>query len=90
MKSTHSALYRDLIARMRALREARGLSQQEVARRLGKPQSYVSKAEMGERRLDVVEYLHFMRAIESEPHSLLREIEAEYRAIRVPLPRGRR
>lgn len=90
MKSTHSALYRGLIARMRALREARGLSQQEVARRLGKPQSYVSKAEMGERRLDVVEYLQFMRAIGSEPHALLSEIEAEYRVSRLPAPRRRR
>jgi hypothetical protein len=56
----------------------------------GLAQSYVSKAEMGERRLDVVEYLQFMRAIESEPHSLLREIEAEYRVPRVPVPRRRR
>lgn len=63
---------------MRAVRKERGISQQELARRLGKPQSYVSKAETGERRLDVVEYLHFMRAIESEPSALLRDIEREY------------
>lgn len=64
---------------MRAARESRGVTQQELARRLGKPQSYVSKAEMGERRLDVVEYLHFMRAIEGEPLALLRDIERGYR-----------
>lgn len=67
---------------MRAARKARGITQQELARRLGKPQSYVSKAEMGERRLDVVEYLHFMRAIEGEPHALLRDIERDYRPAR--------
>ena len=67
---------------MRAVREARGISQQELAKRLGKPQSYVSKAEMGERRLDVVEFLHFMRAIDGEPHALLRDIEREYRVAR--------
>ncbi len=78
VKSTHSAQYRALLARMRTAREAHGISQQELARRLGKPQSYVSKAEMGERRLDVVEYLHFMRAIEGQPHALLRDIEREY------------
>lgn len=71
---------------MRAAREARGITQQELARRLGKPQSFVSKAEMGERRLDVVEYLHFMRAIEGEPHALLRQLEREYRLA----PPGRR
>jgi transcriptional regulator with XRE-family HTH domain len=32
-----------------------GLTQTEAARRLGKPQSYVSKCESGERRVDVVE-----------------------------------
>lgn len=75
---------------MRAAREARGVTQQELARRLGKPQSYVSKAEMGERRLDVVEYLHFMRAIEGEPHALLRDIERGYRpARRSPGRKGR-
>lgn len=67
---------------MRAARKARGITQEELARRLGKPQSYVSKAEMGERRLDVVEYLHFMRAIEGEPHALLRDIERDYRPAR--------
>lgn len=64
---------------MRAARQARGITQQELAKRLGKPQSYVSKAEMGERRLDVVEFLHFMRAIEGEPLALLRDIERHYR-----------
>ena len=32
-----------------------GLTQAEVARKLGKPQSFVSKSESGERRLDAVE-----------------------------------
>lgn len=75
---------------MRAAREARGITQQELARRLGKPQSFVSKAEMGERRLDVVEFLHFMRAIEGEPHALLRDVEREYRTVRSPAARKRR
>jgi transcriptional regulator with XRE-family HTH domain len=78
LKSTHSEQYRELLVRMRAARRASGISQQELARRLGKPQSYVSKAEMGERRLDVVEFLHFMRAIAGEPHALLREIERDH------------
>jgi len=75
---------------MRAARQAGGITQQELARRLGKPQSFVSKAEMGERRLDVVEYLHFMRAIEGEPHALLRDIEREYRPTRPSTGRKRR
>lgn len=75
---------------MRAAREASGVTQQELARRLGKPQSYVSKAEMGERRLDVVEYLQFMRAIDEEPLALLRDIEREYGPSQVSSKQKRR
>lgn len=50
---------------LKKLRQARvdaGLTQEEVARRLGKPQSFVSKCESGERRVDVVELVQFARA----------------------------
>lgn len=75
---------------MRAAREARGITQQELAKRLRKPQSYVSKAEMGERRLDVVEFLHFMRAIEGEPLALLRDIDREYGPVQAAKRKRRR
>jgi len=38
-------------------REERGMTQAEVARRLGKPQSFVSKYEAGDRRLDFTEFM---------------------------------
>jgi len=90
LKSTYSSQYRRLLARMRSARRARGITQRELAGRLGRLQSYVSKVETGERRIDVVEYLHFMRAIEGEPFALLREIEGEYRVVRPPGARKRR
>lgn len=40
---------------LRQLRENAGLRQQDVADRLGEPQSFVSKYESGERRLDLIE-----------------------------------
>lgn len=89
MKSTHTEQYRSLLALMRASREERGITQQELARRLGKPQSYVSKAEMGERRLDVLEFLQFMRAIEGEPLAVLRQLERQYRVVAKRSPRKR-
>lgn len=64
----------------RALVEARhqaGLRQQEVADLLSRPQSFVSKYEQGERRLDVVEFLSVCRAIRADPHSIIREIQGE-------------
>jgi transcriptional regulator with XRE-family HTH domain len=42
---------------LRELRQAKGLTQTDLAKRLGERQSYVSKYELGERRLDFVETL---------------------------------
>jgi transcriptional regulator with XRE-family HTH domain len=48
---------------LRNIRKEAGLSQQELANRLGKPQSFVSKYESGERRLDILEIFHICKAI---------------------------
>lgn len=58
-KSIHSAEYRRLCALLRQLRLEAGLTQVEVAERLDEPQSFVSKYETGERRLDMIE-LHYV------------------------------
>ncbi len=47
--------YKEIIGRLKLARAEANLSQQDVADKLKKPQSYVSKFESGERRLDVVE-----------------------------------
>lgn len=60
-KSTHTADYRRFLKRLQAARASAGLTQTEVAKRLGQPQSYVSKCENGERRVDVVELVAFAR-----------------------------
>jgi len=54
-KSIYSKDYKEIINRLKNVRIQAGLSQQAVADKLGKPQSYVSKIESGERRLDVAE-----------------------------------
>ena len=53
--------YATFLRRLRQARENAGLSQGEVGRRLGKPQSFVSKCESGERRVDVIELKAFAR-----------------------------
>jgi len=58
-KSIYSKDYKDIIERLKTARIEVGLSQQEVADKLGKPQSYISKIESGERRLDVAEMKRF-------------------------------
>lgn len=53
--------YARFLRRLRLAREKAGLSQAEVARRLGKGQAYVWKSEVGERRVDAVELRAFAR-----------------------------
>lgn len=59
MRSLHSEAYRQFLERLRQARQEAGLTQVEVAKRLGRPQSYVSKCESGERRIDVIELAQF-------------------------------
>ncbi|MBM0742567.1 helix-turn-helix transcriptional regulator [Phormidium sp. CLA17] len=59
-------------------RQAQGLTQTEVAQHLGKPQSYVSKYESGERRLDVVEFLEVCDALSIAPQLIIQEIKKEH------------
>ncbi|MEK9201406.1 MAG: helix-turn-helix transcriptional regulator [Patescibacteria group bacterium] len=54
-KSVYSKDYKEMLGRLKKARIDAGLAQQEVADKLGKPQSYISKIESGERRLDVAE-----------------------------------
>jgi len=54
-KSIYTKDYKEIINRLKQARIDVGLSQQAVADKLSKPQSYVSKIESGERRLDVAE-----------------------------------
>lgn len=60
-ESIHSKEYRDIIQKLKAARLASGLTQTEVALKLKKPQSYVSKIEHGERRIDVVELKQLLK-----------------------------
>jgi transcriptional regulator with XRE-family HTH domain len=73
-RAKHSTAYNQFRAMLVAARTSAGLKQIDVARRLGLPQSYVSKVEQGERRLDVIEFLEFSRAIDADPVGLLRKI----------------
>ena len=51
----YSRDYERFLSRLRTARDEAGLTQVQVAKKLRKPQSYVSKCESGERRVDVIE-----------------------------------
>jgi len=54
-KASQTEDYDSFCALLKKLREDKGLTQAELAKRLEVPQSFVSKYETGERRLDFVE-----------------------------------
>ena len=55
--SIHDTRYQAAIHALREARTAKGISQSELGRRLGRRQQFVSKYESGERRLDVIEFI---------------------------------
>jgi transcriptional regulator with XRE-family HTH domain len=61
---------------MVAARKRAGLTQQELAKRLRRPQSSVAKYEGGERRLDVVEFVVVSHAIGADPLKFLKALVA--------------
>ncbi len=66
MKTIHTKEYKKYIAKLKQARIESGLSQEEVAERLNKPQSYVSKSESGERRLDFLEITRFLKVYKKD------------------------
>ena len=61
-KTLHTERHRKLRELLVERRKAAGLTQTVLAARLGKPPSYVAKIELKERRVDVVEFVEFLRA----------------------------
>ena len=58
---TYRQRYRQFLKKLRSARQEASLTQVQVARKLGRPQSFASKCESGERRVDVVELAEFAR-----------------------------
>jgi len=63
MKTIHDQSYLELIANLRRLRSLQSISQNELSTKLGKNQSYISKIECGDRRLDVIELMNICVAL---------------------------
>jgi transcriptional regulator with XRE-family HTH domain len=76
-KSVFTDAYASVIATLVALRKERGVSQVELARRLGKSQQFISYVERCERRIDVVEFFAIVRALGDDPLIVLGKVAAE-------------
>lgn len=87
MNSALRAKYEQFRALLVEARQRAGLTQSEVASKLNQPQSFVSKYERGERRLDVIEFLEVARIIGFNPIAIISEILTEKSGVKKP--RGR-
>lgn len=74
VKTVYTKEYKLLCAWLVTERQSAGLTQAELAELLHRPQSYVSKYENGERRLDVLEFLEVVKALEANPSKIIMEI----------------
>lgn len=78
-KSIITAGYHLLLLRLKTIRWEKGLSQKDLATRLSKPQSFVSRVERGERRIDVIELRQYCAALEVPFVDFVQELDAEIR-----------
>jgi transcriptional regulator with XRE-family HTH domain len=79
-KTIHSRQSECVSKKLVALRKKAGLTQRQLAAKLGRERSLVGRLELGERRLDMVEFFWFCRACDADPikesGGLMRELEA--------------
>ena len=62
------------------MRKAKGATQVQLSKKLGKPQSFISNVERGVRRIDVIEFYAYVRAVGGEP-------DLEFAALTKRLPK---
>lgn len=74
-KTLQSARHKALIDLLVAKREAAGLTQAELAMRLGEYQSFVARIETGQRRIDVVELIELGSALKFDPAEVIQTLK---------------
>ena len=73
-KSIHSAEYRRVLVKLVEMRKEAGMTQRELAHKLGREHSFVWRIETGERRLDVIEFYWVCRALGRDATTVYRDV----------------
>jgi transcriptional regulator with XRE-family HTH domain len=73
-KSIHTKRQERLRALLKAARKKAGLTQDELAERMGAYKTFVSKYERGERQLDVIEFIAVAEALALDPKALIDQV----------------
>jgi transcriptional regulator with XRE-family HTH domain len=71
-KSLYTPEWEALCAILQRLREDKGVTQMELASLLKQPQSFVSKVESGQRKLDLRQFVIYVRSLDADPIRVLR------------------
>lgn len=71
LKSLRTPAHRELLKRLVAARNRKGMTQQELAKKLRRHQSFVAKYERGERRLEVIEFVQICRELGVSPETII-------------------
>ena len=74
-KSIHSPEYSVFLKLLKEQRHSAGLSQEEIANRLSATQTFISKCERGERRIDVIELHSWCTAMETTMAEFVSKLE---------------
>jgi transcriptional regulator with XRE-family HTH domain len=74
-KSVYTRKYKKLIEYLRQARISADLTQADVAKALRRPQSFISKCESGERRIDVVELIEICKIYDLAPEKVLKAVQ---------------
>ena len=75
VRSLRTAEYDTLISLLKELRHESGLTQKQLCERLGQDLTYVSKVERGTRRLDLIEFFEYTKAIGRDPVDLVERLK---------------
>lgn len=76
-KSIYSDEYTAFRKMLKETREGLNLSQEELGKKLGRHQPFIARIESGQRRLDVVEFIHMMRIMGVSSVSFLKMLESK-------------
>lgn len=78
--SLHTKEYTALVEFLIQIRKSAGVSQVSLGLSLGKPQSYISKVERCERRIDLIEFIAWVQAVGLDPVRALSDFIARLEA----------
>lgn len=76
MASVYSDEYQRVINALKTARKERGITQAQLAAAFGRPQSFIAKVENGERRLDIVEFLHLAQVVGADVYKIIESIKS--------------